>query len=97
MGLTIFICKDCGRKFNLLSNTPLEKTKYDWNVWVSVLEQMLKNQSIEKTLAHLIDSKVVSNINYSTVSMMEHKLRNSFIDMPLPDLKGVVQCDEKHF
>ena len=97
VGLTIFLCKDCGRKFNLLSHTPLEKTKYDWNVWVSVLEQMLKNQSIEKTLAHLIDSRVISNINYSTVSIMEHKLRNSFIDMPLPDLKGVVQCDEKHF
>jgi len=97
VGLTIFKCKECARKFNILSHTPLEKTKHEWNVWVSILEQMLKNQSIEKTLAHLIDSKIVDDINYSTVSMMEHKLRNSFIDFPLPDLKGVIPCDEKHF
>jgi ribosomal protein L37AE/L43A len=97
IGLTIFVCKECGRKFNILSHTPLEKTKYEWNVWVSILEQMLKNQSIEKILAHLKASNIVDDINYSTVSMMEHKLRNSFIDFPLPNLKGVVQCDEKHF
>ena len=97
IGLTVFRCKECNRKFNILSHTPLEKTTYDWTVWVTVLEQMLKNQSIKSTLAHLIDSKTVDDINYSTVSMMMQKLRNSFIDMPLPDLKGIVQCDEKHF
>lgn len=97
IGLTLFRCKECGRKFNILSHTPLEKTTYDWTVWVTVLEQMLKNQSIKSTLAHLIDSKTVDDINYSTVSMMMQKLRNSFIDLPLPVLSGVVQCDEKHF
>lgn len=97
IGLTIYLCKDCGRRFNILSQTPLEKTQYEWTVWVSILEQMLKNQSIEKITDHLIATRIVKDINFSTVSMMEHKLRNSFINMPLPDLKGVIQCDEKHF
>lgn len=97
IGLTIYLCKECGRRFNVLSQTPLEKTQYEWTVWVSILEQMLKNQSIEKITDHLIAARIVKDINFSTVSMMEHKLRNSFINMPLPSLKGVVQCDEKHF
>jgi transposase-like protein len=95
--LTIFKCKDCGRTFNILSHTPLEKTPYDWPVWVTVLEQMLKYQSIERITSHLVASGVVKRIDYLTVSAMENKIRNSFINIPLPDMVGVVQCDEKHF
>lgn len=97
IGLTIFMCKDCGKRFNILSKTPLEKTPYSWTVWVNVLEMMLKNQSIENTTYHLISKKLVDKIDYLTVSAMENKLRNSFIKMPLPFMTGVVQCDEKHF
>jgi len=97
INLTIFKCKDCGRKFNILSQTPLEKTPYDWPVWVSILEQMLKNQSIKRITSHLKVSGIVKRIDDLTVSAMENKIRNSFIGMPLPEMVGVVQCDEKHF
>ena len=97
LGLTNFKCKDCGRKFNILSETPLAKTQYDWNVWVTVLEKMLTNQSIETTRRYLVKNKLVDDIDVLTVSAMVNKLRNSFIHMPLPTLEGVVQCDEKHF
>ena len=95
--LTIFKCKNCGKKYNILSKTPLEKTPYDWPVWVTVLEQMLKNQSIESTTSHLMASGIIKKIDDLTVSAMVNKIRNSFISMPLPDMVGVVQCDEKHF
>lgn len=97
ISLTIFKCKDCGRAYNILSQTPLEKTPYDWPVWVSVLEQMLKNQSIQKATSHIIASGIVKKIDALTVSAMENKIRNSFLSMPLPEMVGVVQCDEKHF
>ena len=97
IGLTQFKCKNCNKKFNILSKTPLEKTPYSWNVWVSVLEYMLKRQSIKTIRHNLINNKIVSNISEETVSAIENKLRNSFIELPLPKLKGVIQCDEKHF
>ncbi|MBQ7128455.1 MAG: IS1 family transposase, partial [Clostridia bacterium] len=97
IGLTQFKCKNCNKKYNILSKTPLEKTQYSWDVWVTVLEQMLKRQSIKNIQAHLITNKIVPDIAEETVSAMEHKLRNSFINFPLPTLEGVVQCDEKHF
>lgn len=97
INLSIFKCKECDRKFNILSRTPLEKTPYDWTVWVSILEQMLKNQSIKKITSHLIASGIVKKIDDLTVSAMINKIRNSFIGMPLPEMVGVVQCDEKHF
>lgn len=97
LGLTIYKCKNCGRKFNILSNTPLEKTQYPWNVWVTVLEKMLTNQSIVETTKYLIKNDIVDTIDELTVSAMTKKLRNSFTYMPLPVLEGVVQCDEKHF
>lgn len=97
INLSIFKCKECDRKFNILSRTPLEKTPYDWTVWVSILEQMLKNQSIKKITSHLIASGIVKKIDDLTVSAMINKIRNSFIGMPLPEMVGVIQCDEKHF
>lgn len=97
IGLTVFQCKDCGRKFNLLSETPLEKTRYSWTLWVTVLEYMLKHLSIRSIRRQLIHDKLVDDIDELTVSAMAHKLRNSFILMPEPKLNGVVQVDEKHF
>ena len=66
-------------------------------MWVSILEQMLKNQSIKKITSHLVASGIVKKIDDLTVSAMINKIRNSFIGMPLPEMVGVVQCDEKHF
>ncbi len=97
LGLTIFKCKHCGKKFNILSQTPLEKTPYSWNIWVTILEKMLTNQSILTTRKYLIDNELVDRIDKLTVSAMMNKLRFSFEYMPLPTLNGVVQCDEKHF
>lgn len=97
IGLSQFKCKKCGKKYNILSRTPLEKTQYSWHVWVTVLEQMLKRQSIVSIREHLVKNKIIENITTETVSAMEQKLRTSFISMELPVLEGVVQCDEKHF
>ncbi|MDY4230789.1 MAG: hypothetical protein SOX74_01720 [Candidatus Faecousia sp.] len=97
LGLTRYRCKDCGRTYSILTDTPLENTQYDWNVWVTVLEKMLTNQSIKETRKYLVKNKLVDDIDILTVSAMCNKLRNSFIYMPLPTLSGNVQCDEKHF
>ena len=97
IGLTQFKCKDCGKKYNILSQTMMEKTPYDWRVWVTILEQMLKNQSIQRITSHLIVSGLVNSIDESTVSAIINKIRNTFVFAPLPILEGVIQCDEKHF
>ena len=81
LGLTYYKCKDCGRRFNILSDTPLEKTPYKWNIWVTVLEKMLTNQSIETTQQYLIRNGLVPDIDIGTVSAMMQKLRNSFINI----------------
>lgn len=96
-GLSIFKCKDCGKRYNLFTGTILEKTPYSWKVWVSVLEQMLRNQSILSIKKYLEDNNLVPVIDELTVSAMVNKIRASFAHMPLPTLTGVIQVDEKHF
>ncbi len=96
-GLTIYKCKNCGKQFNVLSGTPLEKSPYSWNVWVTILEKMFANQSIDEIKQFLVKNKLVNNISRETVSAMVQKLRNSFITMPLPVLNGTIQVDEKFF
>ena len=96
-GLTIFQCKDCGKRYNLFTGTIMEKTPYSWKVWVSIMEQMLRNQSIKTTQEYLVKNNIVSDIDVLTVSAIENKIRASFAHMPLPTLNGVIQVDEKHF
>ena len=96
-GLTIYKCKDCGKKFTIFTGTIMEKTPYSWKVWVSILEQMLRNQSIKTTREYLIKNKLVPEIDRLTVSAIENKIRASFAHMPLPTLTGKIQVDEKHF
>ncbi len=97
LGVSRFVCKDCGKTYSILTDTPLENTQYKWNVWVTVLEKMLTNQSIISIQQYLIKNNIVDRIDSLTVSVMCNKLRNSFIYMQLPSLSGIVQCDEKHF
>ena len=96
-GLSRFQCKVCHKSYTILTNTPLSGSPYTWKVWVTVLEKMLLSYSIEEIQKTLIGSKIVPDINITTVSMMVQKLRNSFIELPVPTLSGIVQVDEKHF
>ena len=96
-GLQRFKCKNCGRKFTLLSNTILDKSPIPWNVWVLVLQYMLGYQSIEDIHYLLIANHHIPSISESTVSIMTKKLREMFVYLPLPQLTGVIQVDEKHF
>lgn len=93
----IFQCKNCSKRFNLFTDTIMDKTPYTWSCWVTIMEQMLKNQSIESITNYLIRNNIVPTIDYLTVSAMENKIRASFAHMPLPTLTNVIQVDEKHF
>ena len=75
----------------------MQNTPYSWKVWVSIMEQMLKNQSIKRIRAYLINNGLVQNIDVLTVSAIENKIRAAFAHMEQPVLHGVIQCDEKHF
>ena len=97
MGLSVFKCKKCGRKFNIFTGTILQNTPFHWNVWVSVMEQMLKNQSIEDIRTYLINNNLTPSVDVSTISAMVNKIRASFAHMELPTLTGTIQVDEKHF
>ncbi len=54
LGVSRFVCKNCGKTYSILTETPLENTQYKWNVWVTVLEKMLTNQSILSIQQYLI-------------------------------------------
>ena len=96
-GLTIFKCKDCGKKYTIFTGTILQNTPYSWKVWVSVMEEMLRGASILSIRDDLIKANLVPSIDELTVSAMVNKIRAGFAHMPQPILTGVIQVDEKHF
>lgn len=96
-GLSIFKCKECGKKYTIYTGTIMQNTPYSWKVWVSIMEMMLRNQSIKTIRTSLIKKKLVPDIDILTVSAIANKIRASFAHMPIPKLKGVIQVDEKHF
>ena len=90
-------CKECGRSFNILSDTFMDKSTIPWDVWVYVLQQMLNYISIDEIHNMLIRDGIVDSIDRSTVSIITKKLRYMFIHMNERKLTGVIQIDEKHF
>lgn len=65
--LVCFKCKKCGRKFNVLTGTFLEKTHWSWELWVRVLQMTLNGTSLEGIVNTLQKDYGCTGIDIKTV------------------------------
>ena len=92
-----FQCKKCKKTFSLFTGTILEKTKYDWLVWVKVVELLLDHKSIETIRDKLEKDFKLKRIDYKTIYTWRHKIMHAIAEKPMPKLSGVIQVDETFF
>ena len=87
-------CKECSTKYTLFTGTLLEKTRYDWDSWVKVLEMTLNNYSLHKMIRILEEEYGYQGINYKTIWHWRMKLIHALARFPMPVLTGVIQIGE---
>ena len=87
-------CKECSTKYTLFTGTLLEKTRYDWDSWVKVLEMTLNNYSLHKMIHILEETYGYEGINYKTIWHWRMKLIHALAKLPMPVLTGVIQIGE---
>ncbi|NLC65779.1 MAG: IS1 family transposase [Clostridium sp.] len=92
--IQVFKCNDCNTKFTLFTGTILEKTKYHWDIWITVLQMVLNNFSLNEILNSLKKDFDLFAINYKTVWLWRMKLINAISLIPMPKLSGTVQIGE---
>jgi len=95
-GLTCFKCKDCGKKFNIFTDTILENTRWSWELWVKVLEMTINNMSIDDMLNVLKKDYGCDGLCYKTVWQWRMKLIHALAMMPQPTLTCVIQIDQTY-
>ena len=93
-GIQKYKCTECNHEFTRFSGTILEKTRWHWEIWIKVLEQLLSFKSIEDTVTVLKKDYGCVGINKKTVWLWRLKLMHALTAYPLPNLTGVIQMDE---
>lgn len=90
-GMQRYRCKDCGKSFNIRSNSIVARCHKDMDTWSSFIECMMNGLSIRKTAE-------ICGINKNTAFLWRHKvldiLRNMMTDVVLD---GIVEADETYF
>ncbi len=84
-----YLCKDCGKSFNDMTNTPLPGTKHP-DKWLKYFEMMVEGYTLPK-IAEKLD------IHVSTAFYWWNKILNAIRSLGNQDLKGVVESDETFF
>lgn len=87
-------CKKCNHQFSLFSNTILEKTKFHWDTWITVMELTLNGYSLNEIRHKLVEDYHYHGIDRKTIFLWRHKIVNALASIPQPRLSGVVQVDE---
>ncbi len=90
-------CKDCGKIFSLFTGTILEKSQFDWEVWVKMTEMHLNEYPMENMLNVLKIDYGLESLHLNMVFAWKHKLLHAMAAMPTPKLRGVIQVDETFF
>lgn len=93
-GIQRFRCQDCGKSFTRFTGTLLEKSRFPWEVWVTVLRMPLNDDSFEDIKTVLERDYGCEGINIKTVFSMRLKLVFAMADIEPPMLTGVIQMDE---
>lgn len=93
-GVQRFRCQDCGRSFTRFTGTLLEKSRFPWEVWVTVLKMTLNDDSLADMKTVLEQDFSCDGINIKTVFSMRMKLIHAMASIEPPKLTGVIQMDE---
>ena len=90
----LFKCNDCNTKFSRFTDTILEKTKWHWDIWITVLEMTINGYSL-KTMVNVLENDFgCVGINIKTVWLWRLKLIHALASLPQPVLTGIIQIDE---
>ncbi len=87
-------CKACNTQFTPFTNTIMEKTKWDWSIWVEVMRLTLNNVSLAEMKHVLATDFGCIGIDQKTVLLWRHKIISALAKIPQPKLSGIVQVDE---
>lgn len=93
-GIQRFRCQDCGKSFTRFTGTLLEKSRFPWEVWVTVLRMTLNDDSLVDIQTVLEQDYGCEGINIKTVFAMRTKLIHAMAAVEPPTLTGVIQMDE---
>lgn len=89
-----FKCNDCGSQLTLFTGTILEKTKWHWDIWITVLNMIINSFSLKEMENVLEKDYGCVGINHKTLFLWKHKLIHAIASLPMPELSGIVQIDE---
>lgn len=84
-----YLCKDCGKTFNDMTNTPLSGSRYP-HKWLKYFEMMVEGYTLPKISETL-------EIHISTAFYWRHKILNAVRSLGNQTLKGIVESDETFF
>jgi len=84
-----YLCKDCGKTFNDMTNTPFSGSRYP-EKWVKYIEMMVEGYTLPKIAERL-------KIHISTAFYWRHKILNALGTHGFNQLKGIVESDETFF
>ncbi|WP_027107573.1 IS1595 family transposase [Lacticigenium naphthae] len=84
-----YLCKDCNKNFNDLTNTPFSGSRYT-EKWVSYMEMMVEGYTLPKIAKRL-------KIHISTAFYWRHKILNALSSLGYNQLQGIVESDETFF
>lgn len=81
-----YMCRECGRTFTGLTNTPLNGTHHP-EKWAHYLECMLKSMTLQ-------DSAREIKVSYVTLFYWRHKILSVLKDIKPQAMKGIVELDD---
>ncbi|MCD8508869.1 MAG: IS1595 family transposase [Bacillus sp. (in: Bacteria)] len=84
-----YLCRDCGKSFNDLTNTPISGTRYIGK-WSPFFQLMVEGYTLPKIAEKL-------NIHLSTAFYWRHKVLFALRSLGFQTLKGIVESDETFF
>lgn len=84
-----YLCHDCGKSFNDLSNTPISGTRY-LGKWAKYFQMMVEGYTLPKIAKRL-------KIHISTAFYWRHKILFALRSMGYQMLKGIIESDETFF
>ncbi|MEK5063645.1 IS1595 family transposase [Cytobacillus sp. FSL R5-0596] len=82
-------CKDCGKMFTDVTNTPLHRTHLP-HKWSEFVQCMIEGYSLRKSAKLL-------GVHYVTLFYWRHKLLSAIKQMDFEHFEGIVEMDETYF
>ncbi len=79
-------CKDCGKTFTDVTNTPLHRTHLP-HKWLEFVQCMIEGYSLRK-------SSELLGVHYVTLFYWRHKLLSAIQQMDFDKFEGIVEMDE---